>query len=32
MALKISYSPQFADNLESILSFYDERNGSDKYK
>ena len=31
MALKISYSPQFTDNLESILSFYDERNGSDKY-
>jgi toxin YoeB len=31
MALKILYSPQFADNLEAILQFYDERNGSDSF-
>lgn len=31
MALEILYSPQFADNLESILRYYDERNGSDAY-
>lgn len=31
MALEILYSPEFADNLESILNFYDERNGSDTY-
>ena len=30
MALEIVYSPQFFDNLEAILNFYDERNGSDK--
>ena len=29
MALEILYSPQFADNLESILRYYDER--SDAY-
>ena len=28
MALEILYSPQFADNLESILRYFDERNGS----
>ncbi len=31
MALGISYSPQFFDNLEAILNFFDERNGSDKF-
>lgn len=31
MALEISYSSQFADNLEAILTFYDERNGSDRF-
>ena len=31
MALEIIYSPQFFDNLEAILNFYDERNGSDKF-
>ena len=31
MAIGILYSPQFADNLEAILRFYDERNGSDAY-
>lgn len=31
MALEILYSPQFADSLESILNFYDERNGNDNY-
>lgn len=31
MALGILYSPEFADNLEAILSYYDERNGSDAY-
>ncbi len=31
MAIGILYSPQFADNLEVILRFYDERNGSDAY-
>jgi len=31
MALEIVYSPQFFDNLEAILNFYDERNGSDKF-
>lgn len=31
MALEISYSSQFVDNLESILTFYDERNGSDRF-
>ena len=31
MALEILYSPQFADSLEAILNFYDERNGSDTY-
>ncbi|MBR6141812.1 MAG: type II toxin-antitoxin system RelE/ParE family toxin [Bacteroidaceae bacterium] len=31
MALEISYSPLFADNLESILMFFDERNGSDVF-
>lgn len=29
MALTILYSPQFADSLEAILEFFDERNGSD---
>jgi len=31
MALKVLYSPQFMDDLEAILQFYDERNGSDQY-
>ena len=31
MALEIIYSSQFVEDLEAILSFYDERNGSDKF-
>ena len=31
MVLKVIYSLQFADNLEAILTFYDERNGSDRF-
>lgn len=31
MALNIFFSPQFLDSLESILSYYDERNGNDRY-
>ena len=31
MALEISYAPQFVENLETILSFFDERNGSDRF-
>lgn len=31
MDLEIIYSPQFADNLEAILRYFDERNGSDVY-
>lgn len=31
MALGISYSPQFFDDLEAILDFFDERNGSDRF-
>lgn len=31
MALEIIYSPQFADSLEAILNYFDERNGSDTY-
>lgn len=31
MALEISYAPQFFDSLESILNFFDERNGSDRF-
>ena len=31
MALEISYSPQFFDNLEGILKYFDERNGSDNF-
>lgn len=31
MALEIIYSPQFFDSLEAILTFYDERNGSDRF-
>lgn len=31
MALSILYSQLFADSLEEILRFYDERNGSDQY-
>lgn len=31
MALEISYAPQFFDNLEAILNFFDERNGSDRF-
>lgn len=31
MALGILYSPQFADNLEAILRYFDERNGGDAY-
>jgi hypothetical protein len=31
MALKILYAPQFADSLESILTFFDERNGNNHF-
>ena len=31
MALEVLYSPQFMDDLETILRFFDERNGSDRY-
>jgi hypothetical protein len=31
MALEILYSPQFFDNLETILNFFDERNGSSNF-
>ena len=31
MALNLHYSSQFIEHLESILLFYDERNGSDNY-
>lgn len=31
MALEISYAPQFADSLEAILLFFDERNGSNRF-
>ena len=31
MALEIVYSTQFADSLETVLTFFDERNGSDKF-
>lgn len=31
MVLEISYSLQFVENLEAILTFYDERNGSDRF-
>lgn len=31
MALEIIYAPQFADSLKAILTFFDERNGSDKF-
>lgn len=31
MALAVLYSPEFVDNLEAILTYYDERNGSDTY-
>ena len=31
MALEVSYAPQFFDSLESILNFFDERNGSDRF-
>ena len=31
MALEISYSPLFFESLEAILTFYDERNGSDRF-
>lgn len=31
MALGVSYAPQFVENLEAILKFYDERNGSDVF-
>ena len=31
MALEILYAPLFMENLEAILTFYDERNGSNKY-
>ena len=32
MALEISYSPLFFENLEAILKFFDERNGSDNFR
>ena len=31
MALEISYAPQFANSLESILTFFDDRNGNDTF-
>lgn len=31
MALAVLFSPEFVDNLESILTYYDERNGNDTY-
>ena len=31
MALEICYSPQYFDSLEAILTFFDERNGSDHF-
>ena len=31
MALEISYAPQYLESLESILMFFDERNGDDKF-
>lgn len=31
MALEVFYSPQFADSLEAILNYYDERNANDQY-
>ena len=31
MALDLLFSPQFADSLEEILHFFDERNGSDRF-
>lgn len=31
MALEISYSPLFFENLKAILKFFDERNGSDNF-
>lgn len=31
MALEILYSPQFSDNLEAILSYFDKHNVSDSY-
>lgn len=31
MALEIIYSPQFTDNLEAILQYFEEHNGSDTY-
>ncbi len=31
MALKILFSTQFADNFETILTYFDKRNGSNLY-
>lgn len=31
MDLEIIYSPQFAESFESILNYFDERNGSNTY-
>lgn len=31
MALELIFSVQFADDLEEILHFFDERNGSDQF-
>ena len=31
MALEIIYSPQFLDNLEAILQYFEEHNGNDTY-
>ena len=31
MALELSYAPQYIESLESILTFFDERNGDDKF-
>lgn len=32
MALEISYSPQFFDSLKDILNYFDERNGSNRFR
>ena len=31
MALEIIYSAQYADSLETILKYFDDRNGNDRY-
>jgi len=31
MAMNLQFSPQFLKSLDSILQYYDERNGNDRY-